>query len=69
MKCFYCGEEILEGEHTFYPLDRPYVNLHMHRSPCSKAVDLNFLQENYEKILEYIEDSTGSKTNTKTKRK
>lgn len=59
-KCFYCGEEILENEGTIYPLDKPYVNLKMHRL-CARMVDLNFLQENYEKILEYIESSLGSK--------
>ena len=58
-KCFYCGQEILENEGTTYPLDKPYVNLKMHRF-CSKAVDLTFLQENYDRILEYIKDSAGS---------
>ena len=65
MKCFYCGGEILENEGTIYPLDRPYVNLKMHRV-CARAVDLNFLQENYDRILEYKNNGA---IVTKTKRK
>jgi hypothetical protein len=68
MKCFYCNGEILENESTIYPLDNPYVNLRMHRV-CARAVDLNFLQENYDKILEYIETYSANRTFIKTKRK
>ena len=68
MNCFYCEKEILEGEHTIYPLDRPYVNLHMHRV-CSRATDEKFIEENMNRILEYIGDSTDSKLNSKIKRK
>jgi hypothetical protein len=64
-KCFYCGNEILENEGTIYPLDKPYVNLKMHRI-CAKAVDLNFLQENYQRILDYVGENSSK---TKTKRK
>lgn len=68
MNCFYCNGEILENESTIYPLDRPYVNLRMHRV-CARAVDLKFLQENYDRILEYIETYSTNRTFIKTKRK
>lgn len=67
--CFYCGNEILENEGTIYPLDVPYVNLRMHRV-CAKAVDMNFLQENYDKILEYAGSSpVHNKKENKVKRR
>lgn len=68
MNCFYCNGEILENESTIYPLDRPYVNLRMHRV-CARAVDLKFLQENYDRILEYIETYSTNRTFIKAKRK
>jgi hypothetical protein len=63
--CFYCEKEILENEGKIYPLDRPYVNLWVHRV-CSDAITQEWLLENYQRILDY----TGSSpVKTKTKRK
>jgi len=44
MKCFYCESEILENEGMIYPLDKPYVNLRVHRI-CARAIDMEFLQK------------------------
>lgn len=68
MKCFYCGEEILEGESKIFPLDRPYVNIRVHRKICFDAMySEEYLQENYQRIVDYA--GTQPVTKTKTKRK
>ena len=54
MKCFKCEKEI-DGLKSILPLDRPYVNLFMHRD-CYKSIDdeLLYVIENEERIVEYI---------------
>jgi hypothetical protein len=55
VKCFRCGKKI-EGLRSFLPLDKPYVNLPFHRD-CYKSLDdeLEYVTENYDRIIEYIE--------------
>lgn len=65
MTCFYCGEEILEGERKIFPLDRPYVNLWVHKACFNSMYDEKYLQENYQRILDYV----GTNVINKTKRK
>jgi predicted nucleic acid-binding protein len=65
-KCFYCKEEILEGEGRILPLDVPYVNLWVHRNTCADAADKEYLQKNIERIYEFIEERDNIK---KIKRK
>lgn len=63
-KCFYCDNDILENEGKIFPLDKPYVNIWVHREICFNAMyDKEYLQANYQRILDY------SGTDTKTKRK
>lgn len=64
MKCFYCGEEILENEGKIFPLDRPYVNIWVHRLCFDAMYDEKYLQDNYQRILDYAGSSPA-----KTKRK
>lgn len=65
MNCFFCEKEILEGEGKIYPLDRPYVNLRVHRV-CSNIITKEWLLENYQKIIDYAGEPPAK---TKTKRK
>jgi len=63
-KCFYCGSDILEKEGKIFPLDKPYVNIWVHREICFDAMyDEKYLQDNYQRILDY------AGTDTKIKRK
>ena len=57
MKCFKCGKEI-DGLKSILPLDRPYVNLFMHRD-CYNSIEneLDYVTENYDRIMEYIRES------------
>lgn len=67
MNCFYCGLEILENDGKIFPLDRPYVNIRVHRQICFNAMyDEKYLQENYQRILDY---AGATPVKTKTKRK
>ena len=54
MKCFKCGKPI-EGLKSILPLDRPYVNLFMHRD-CYTGIedDLAYVTEHYDRIMQYI---------------
>jgi hypothetical protein len=63
-KCFYCGNDILENEGKIFPLDRPYVNLWVHKI-CSDAMNAEYLMENIQRVLDY----GGSSATIKTKRK
>ncbi len=65
MTCFYCEKEILEREGKIYPLDRPYVNLKVHKI-CSNAITEEWLLENYQRIVDYAGEPP---VKTKTKRK
>jgi hypothetical protein len=68
MDCFYCGKEILQGEGKIFPLDRPYVNIRVHKKTCFDAMyDEKYLQENYQRILEYAGKPVLSKDKTKRK--
>jgi len=70
MKCFYCGNEILNGESKIFPLDRPYVNIRVHKITCFDAMyDEKYLLENYQRILDYIEAYSTTRTFIKAKRK
>lgn len=51
MECFYCGKDVGENEGKIYPLERPYVNLWMHRS-CTREVTIEYLEENIDRIYE-----------------
>jgi len=63
-KCFYCDNDILEKEGKIFPLDIPYVNIWVHKQICFDAMyDKQYLQDNYQKILDY------AGTPTKIKRK
>lgn len=67
MTCFYCGLEISDGEGKIFPLDKPYVNIRVHRAICFDAMyDEEYLQENYQRILDYAGDTP---VKIKTKRK
>ena len=57
MKCFKCGKSI-EGLKSILPLDRPYVNLLMHRD-CYKSIEdeLEYVIKHYDRIIQYIYDS------------
>jgi hypothetical protein len=68
--CFYCGEEILQREGKIFPLDKPYVNIWVHRAICFDAMhNEEYLQENYQRILDYTGTSGITKTKDKVKRK
>lgn len=64
-KCFYCGEEIRNGEGRIVPLDKPYVNLWGHRGICSNAMDEEYLKNNVDRIYNYIEEVQGQKIKKK----
>ena len=66
MNCFYCGLEILEGERRFFPLDKPYVNILVHRGCFDAMYDEKYLQDNYQRILDYA-GTTPVKIKTKRK--
>lgn len=67
MICFYCGEEIKEGESKIFPLDIPYVNIRVHRLNCFDAMyDKKYLEDNYQRLLDYAGNSP---IKNKTKRK
>jgi len=67
MNCFYCGLQILEGESKIFPLDRPYVNLRVHKACFNSMYDEKYLLENYQRILDYA--GTPATAKIKTKRK
>jgi hypothetical protein len=59
---------MLEGESKIFPLDRPYVNIRVHKVTCFNAMyDEKYLLENYQRILDYA--GTPAITKLKTKRK
>lgn len=60
-KCFFCGEEIKEGEGRIVPLDKPYVNIWAHREGCADAMDYAYLYENIDRIMEYAASQQGIK--------
>ncbi len=69
MKCFHCREPI-EGLKSILPLDRPYVNLYMHRE-CYKGIDdeLAYVKKHYDRIIQYIYDSDVKPLRKKRKKK
>lgn len=60
-KCFYCGEEIANGDGRIVPLDNPYVNLWAHRELCADAMDYAYIYENIERINKYASEQQGVK--------
>jgi len=52
--CIVCKKEVLEEQPKYMiALEKPYINLYVHRE-CKNLVTLEFLQEN---LLEYIKNT------------
>jgi len=74
MDCFYCGKPIerlnIDGinvyDMTIIPLDRPYVNIVVHKQECLPHIDgygkLKYLQENIERIYDVIGNKKSMKS-------
>ena len=55
MICIYCDQEILSSDLKFYlAFEIPYFNLKVHRECWKIHKDTDFISENQEKILSYI---------------
>ena len=61
MKCFYCGKEIEGNDFQIIALDRPYVNIYVHRDKCFEAIasegELIYLQKNAERVYQLTSNS------------
>ena len=70
MKCFHCEKDMDEKKDDvfMFPLERPYYNLFFHKKDCYNRIKNmeSYLQENYDKIFEYIKED---ETKKKKKRK
>jgi len=53
--CFFCGDKIDDGNGRIVPLDKPYVNMRTHRETCTGQITQEYLENNTDKIQEYIE--------------
>jgi len=53
--CFFCGDTIISGNGRIVPLDRPYANLWVHRETCIGQVTQEYLENNTDKIQDYID--------------
>jgi hypothetical protein len=70
MICFYCEKEIvLSDRYRMIPLEKPYVNLFVHRDPCYADIlqmgEEKYLQDNIDKIIIYINRRFKKENNSK----
>jgi hypothetical protein len=76
MRCFKCGEEITQiGDDVqmMIPIERPvYGNLNFHKNTCYQEIkgrEIEYLTENYDRIIATLSPSFKEEKTKKTKRK
>jgi len=76
MRCFKCGEEITQiGDDVqmMIPIERPvYGNLNFHKNTCYQEIksrEIEYLTENYDRIIATLSPSFKEEKIKKTKRK
>jgi len=74
MNCFHCGKEVLQerGEMIFIPLDRPYVNLPIHRGDCLAFIENcgreKYFTDNKDKVYDYKDSLNEGKVQLKKRK-
>jgi hypothetical protein len=76
MICFKCGKEITQiddDRKIMVPIERPvYGNIFFHKDTCYQEIKMNeveYLTENYDKIIEVLSPSFKETKTRNTKRK
>lgn len=72
--CFYCDEEIIfPDRYQMIPLERPYINLFVHKNPCYQEIlrvgEEKYLNDNNEKLYKIVTNRYYNPINTGNKKR